>query len=88
MYYAYESIMLNEFTSLSFVCTQANTVPHGAGYDNSGFQTCAVSGSTPGQLSVAGEAYVASEYGFVPDHLWRNVGINAGFFLFFASCVA
>lgn len=88
MYYAYESIMVNEFSSQTFACSEADIVPRGGQYNNPSFQTCAVAGSSPGDLTVKGRSYLSSQYSFHHSHLWRNVGINAAFFLFFSICVA
>ena len=88
MYYAFESMMLNEFSSRTFSCSESDIVPRGGAFGDQRYQTCAVSGSTPGLLDVDGQSYLFTEYGFHNNHLWRNIGINAGFFLFFAVCVA
>ena len=80
--------MLNEFASQTFTCSESDVVPRGEGFNDVKFQACAVTGSTPGQLSVNGQSYLSSEYGFHQDNLWRNIGINAAFFAFFALCVA
>ena len=80
--------MVNEFSSETFSCSEGDIVPRGNVFDDIRFQTCAVSGSSPSQLSVSGQSYLSSEYNFHSDRLWRNIGINAAFFLFFAICVA
>ena len=88
MYYAFESMMVNEFSSEAFSCSETDVVPRGQGFTDSRFQTCAVPGSSPGNLVVSGQPYLSTEYHFQSDHLWRNVGINIAFFVFFAVCVA
>lgn len=88
MYYAFESMMVNEFSSETFHCSEQDVAPRGEGFTNTNFQTCAVSGSSPGDLTVNGQSYLSSEYNFHANHLWRNIGINAAFFVFFAICVA
>jgi ATP-binding cassette subfamily G (WHITE) protein 2 (SNQ2) len=88
MYYGFESVMLNEIASSSYGCSTADIVPTGAGFSDSRFQSCALSGSSPGDLLLKGAAYIETFYDFRDSHLWRNVGINAGFFLFFSVLVA
>lgn len=88
MYYAFESMMVNEFSSQTFRCSENEIVPRGGAFGDQSFQTCAVSGSRPGLLDIDGKSYLSTEYDFHQGHLWRNIGINAGFFLFFALCVA
>lgn len=86
LYYAYESAVVNEFGDLSYTCSNGDLVPSGLGYDSIANQVCAVQGATPGSALVSGAAYVEDQFGFQVSHLWRNVGINAGFFVFFALC--
>ena len=88
MYYAFESMMVNEFSSETFQCSEQDVASRGEGFTDINFQTCAVFGSNPGHLTVDGHSYLASEYNFHANHLWRNIGINAAFFAFFAICVA
>lgn len=84
MYYAFESLMLNEMDSVSYQCSSADIVPS---YGNSANQVCAIPGSEPGSSTVAGSAYLSSMYSFVPLDKWRNIGINAGLFLVLATLV-
>lgn len=49
-------------------------------------QVCAVVGSQPGDRLLSGASYIHAQYEFKPSHLWRNVGINAALFVFFAFC--
>lgn len=87
MYYIFESIALNEFGSSSYACSLQNIVPRGASYNETSLQSCAVSGSVAGQLNLSGRLYLMVEYGFNYFHLWRNVAINAAFFVFFSIVV-
>ena len=87
MYYAFESVMLNEFVGSIYQCSGQDTVPRGSEYHEIAYQTCAVQSSTPGNLVLPGRGYLESVYSFIPSHLWRNVGINLAFFGFFALCV-
>ena len=86
MYYAYESAMVSEFGDLSYTCSEADLAPIGPQYDLVANQVCAVPGGLPGESMVSGADYVRAMYGFAPSHLWRNVGVNVGIFVFFALC--
>ncbi|KAJ5646156.1 hypothetical protein N7490_002528 [Penicillium lividum] len=87
MYYIFESISLNEIGDSTYQCSAKDTVPVGLSYNDTSYQTCAVSGSLPGHLDLSGKLYLMAEYGFHSLHKWRNVGINAAFFIFFSVLV-
>ncbi|RAH54522.1 ATP-binding cassette transporter [Aspergillus piperis CBS 112811] len=87
MYYIFESIALNEIGSNLYACSLQNIVPRGASYNETSLQACAVSGSVAGQLNLSGRLYLMVEYRFNYFHLWRNVAINAAFFVFFSTIV-
>lgn len=78
--------MVNEFGNLQYTCSPSDLAPNGASFDLIENQVCAVPGAVPGQALVSGAAYVRDQYGFEVSNLWRNVGINAAFFVFFALC--
>ncbi|KAI1397475.1 ABC transporter PeaB1 [Hypoxylon fuscum] len=86
LYYAYESAMVNEFGDLSYTCSETDLAPSGPGYGSITNQVCAVQGAVPGESLVSGAAYVREQFDFQVSHLWRNVGINAAIFAFFALC--
>ncbi|MCJ1267220.1 hypothetical protein MMC22_007105 [Lobaria immixta] len=86
LYYAFESVMVNEFASLNYHCSADDLIPSGVGYDSMANQVCAVVGSSPGQGTMSGRPYLEAQYGFQSSHLWRNIGINAGLFFAFAIC--
>ncbi len=86
LYYAFESVMVNEFSSVSYSCANKDLAPSGPGYNNIAYQVCAVVGSDPGQANLAGASYLRILYGFERSHLWRNIGINAALFLAMATC--
>ena len=88
MYYAYETMMINQFWDQSYSCASNSIAPHGPQFNDVGYQSCAIPGAEPGSLEVAGQSYLRTQYEFQEKHLWRNVGINAGFFVFFSLCVA
>ncbi|KAI1371039.1 ATP-binding cassette transporter [Hypoxylon crocopeplum] len=87
MYYAFESVMLNEFVSSGYQCSTLDTVPRGPEYNDTTFQACAVQSSVPGNLILSGRSYLEAVYTFFQSNLWRDVGINAAFFGFFVICV-
>ncbi|KOC16431.1 ATP-binding cassette transporter [Aspergillus flavus AF70] len=87
MYYIFESVALNEIGTSSYQCSSGDIVPRGSAYNETSYQACAVSGSVAGELSLSGRLYLMAEYGFKNTHLWQNVGINAGFFVFFSVVV-
>ncbi|KAH8434304.1 uncharacterized protein LDX57_011950 [Aspergillus melleus] len=84
LYYGFESVMVNEFGSLSYECSPNDLVPTGPGYDSIRNQVCAIIGSQPGERLLSGISYLQAQYGFEQSHLWRNVGINIAFFIVFA----
>ncbi|KAF3401974.1 Brefeldin A resistance protein [Penicillium rolfsii] len=86
LYYAFESVMVNEFENLDYQCSASDLVPSGLGYTNIAHQVCTVVGSQPGESVLSGASYIRGQYGFEQSHLWRNVGINAALFVFFAVC--
>lgn len=78
--------MANEFGNLEYTCSASDLVPQGAEYTSAANQVCAVPGAVPRQSFVSGAAYLQEQYGFSVSNLWRNVGINGAFFVFFALC--
>lgn len=78
--------MVNEFRDLSYQCSPSDIVPSGSTYTNMTNQACVVVGSRAGELFISGMSYLQEQYGFERIHLWRNVGINAALFVFFALC--
>lgn len=80
--------MVNEFGNLMYTCSDSDLTPNGPSYDGNYGRVCAVKGAETGQQLVSGAAYLWEQYGFEVSNLWRNVGINAALFLFFALCTA
>ena len=81
--YAFESLMVNEFSSRSFSCS--NFVPQGPGYTNVDplSRTCSVVGGAAGSSTVSGDDYLALSFQYYRSHLWRNLGIIYAFVAFF-----
>lgn len=73
--YAFESLMINEFSGRQFSCS--NYVPHGPGYlkVNSHQKMCAAIGAEPAAFLVDGTKYLVSTFQYYPEHLWRNLGV-------------
>ena len=79
IYFALESLLINEFQGRSFTCTEV--VPSGPGYGGSTglAQSCVALGSEPGSLQVDGQRYIETMYEASVDHKWRNLGILLAF---------
>ena len=75
IYYAFESLMVNEFTGREFECNQF--VPAGPGgsgaYANLAQDqfACSAVGAQPGSNFVNGDEYIASAYDYYKSHKWR-----------------
>jgi ATP-binding cassette subfamily G (WHITE) protein 2 (PDR) len=79
IYFALESLLINEFQGRSFTCTEI--VPSGPGYEGTtGLgQSCAALGSEPGGLQVDGLRYIETAYEVDAAHKWSNLGILLAF---------
>ncbi|BGP12461.1 hypothetical protein JCM10213_006973 [Rhodosporidiobolus nylandii] len=75
--YSYEAVLANEFHDLSLQCSPSHIVPSGPSYHDPAHQTCALPGSSPGSLTVNGDAYLSLVYDFSYARIWRNLGILA-----------
>ncbi|KAF2261903.1 putative ABC multidrug transporter [Lojkania enalia] len=85
IFYAYESIMINEFRDRVFPC--ATFIPSGPAYtsNKASSKICAVIGAKSGEDFIGGENYIQSKYKYQPEHLWRNLGLII--VLMFGYCV-
>ncbi|KAK7466063.1 Multidrug resistance protein [Stygiomarasmius scandens] len=88
--YAFESLMINEFTGREFPCSLF--VPSDLGgvlpqYSNlTGTQRiCATAGAAPGSAVVDGGQYLAQTFNYVKSHEWRNLGILFVFMILFCA---
>ncbi len=63
--------MINEFHNREFPCS--NFVPSGPGYGSVGAfnRICATVGAREGAISVSGEEYLYSGFGYQPSNKWR-----------------
>lgn len=73
--YAFESLMINEFSSRRFPCS--TFVPFGPEYVGVGGNNsvCKAVGGTPGETFIDGDAYINTSFSYYHSHLWRNLGI-------------
>lgn len=69
--YAFESLMVNEFSGREFPCM--TYIPSGPGYENSTDLThsCSTKGAVPGRMTVNGDAYINTTFEYYQPHLWR-----------------
>ncbi|RLV93785.1 Multidrug resistance protein CDR1 [Spathaspora sp. JA1] len=81
--YAFESLMVNEFSDRYFEC--ANFVPSGGPYDSISInnRVCTIVGAQPGESLVSGTLYLKLSYNYENVHKWRNLGICIGYAFFF-----
>lgn len=64
-----------EFHGRDFTCAPASIIPSGADYNDPTLQSCASTGVRPGELSLNGDEYIGSEFGFSFNNLGRDFGI-------------
>lgn len=82
--YGFEMLMSNEFYDLVMECVPPLLVPFG--YEGEAqYQSCAITGSVPGERSVSGAAYIEESFTYTRSHLWRNFGFMWAFFAFFLA---
>ena len=82
--YGFEALMANEFYDLEIQCVPPYIVPQVPGAEAQ-YQSCALQGSQPGQLTVNGADYIQTAFQYSRSHLWRNFGIICAFFGFFVA---
>lgn len=73
--YAFESLMVNEFSGRSVACVQFT--PSGGDYDNvdPSNRICMTTGAQAGSEVVNGDTWLRVNYAYEKSHLWRNLGI-------------
>ncbi|ERT01100.1 hypothetical protein HMPREF1624_02339 [Sporothrix schenckii ATCC 58251] len=83
--YAFESLMVNEFSNRQFTCDTYVPNPAIAGYGNvsGNNHVCATVGSVTGQPFVDGDVYLNKSFHYYASHRWRNFGIIIAFIIFF-----
>ena len=79
IYYALESLLINEFQGRSFTCTEI--IPSGPAYEGiTGLErSCSALGSEAGSLQVDGTRYIQVMYEASVGNKWRNFGILLAF---------
>lgn len=86
--YAFGALLGSDIAPMEMECVEPQFVPYGAGYDNPAQRSCTLAGSTPGSSVVSGKDYLAIQYGASAQHVWGNVGILIGFWIFFGIMAA
>ncbi|KAL2838950.1 ABC-2 type transporter-domain-containing protein [Aspergillus pseudodeflectus] len=83
--YAFESLMVNEFSGRTFEC--GLYMPDGPGYEDTprSAQICSGRGAVAGQEYIDGDAYLNTSFEYYRSHLWRNYGIILAFMFFFLA---
>ncbi|KAL9123282.1 MAG: hypothetical protein Q9187_000154 [Circinaria calcarea] len=82
--YAFEALMINEFSGRIFTCSRF--VPMGPGYDVSGLnKICSTVGAVTGAAVIDGDMYINQSFQYYQSHLWRNLGIVFAFMIFFCA---
>ncbi|KAH9822134.1 ABC-2 type transporter-domain-containing protein [Melampsora americana] len=85
--YSFGALMANEFSRLNLSCEGRSIIPNGPGYPAAlgPNQVCTLQGARPGEPLVRGEDYIQAAYDYSSGNIWRNVGIEIGFFLVFST---
>ncbi|KAL8945039.1 MAG: hypothetical protein Q9216_000023 [Gyalolechia sp. 2 TL-2023] len=80
--YAFEALMINEFHDRTIPCTQY--IPQGPGYGDvlPNERICATTGAAAGADFVDGDTYLAINFNYHADHLWRNFGVMIAMMIF------
>jgi ATP-binding cassette, subfamily G (WHITE), member 2, PDR len=83
--YAFEALMVNEFTGRDFECTQFVPSAQFPGFENvpNEFRACSAVGSVAGSTVVNGDTYLALGFKYYNANRWRNFGIILAFMAFF-----
>ncbi|OJJ46232.1 hypothetical protein ASPZODRAFT_133248 [Penicilliopsis zonata CBS 506.65] len=81
--YAFEALMINEFSERRFPCSQY--IPSGPGYENvpADSRICNGDGAVAGESYIDGDKYINTAFQYYRSHLWRNFGILVIFFVAF-----
>ncbi|PSR88503.1 ABC transporter [Coniella lustricola] len=80
VYYAFESMVINEFSGREFDCTSFIPADPASGDPF----VCDGAGARPGATTISGDDYIEAAFGFHKADLWRNLGILIGIFAVFA----
>lgn len=82
--YAFESLLVNEFSGRQFRCTEIVPLMQLSEYANvdPANQVCSAVGSVPGSPFVDGDRYLNLSFQYYASSKWRNLGIIIGFMTF------
>lgn len=80
IFYAFESIVSNEFHGRQFECMEYIPPPK---FQQGRSFTCSYVGSVAGRNHISGDAYIAGSFDYSYSHIWRNYGILLAFLVFF-----
>lgn len=64
-----------EFHNRDFPCSSGSVIPSGPGYDDPSLQSCAATGVQRGEMSINGDDYLRTEFGFSYANVGRDFGI-------------
>lgn len=80
--YAFEALMINEFHNRTIDCSKF--IPDGPGYEDVSLEQkiCSTTGAAAGASFVDGDTYLAVNFRYFADHLWRNLGIMIALMIF------
>lgn len=82
IYYAFESLIANEFHGRQFECSAY--IPNYENLVGDSF-ICAVVGAVAGERYVSGDRFIEENYGYSYSNIWRNLGIIIAFWVFFTT---
>jgi hypothetical protein len=86
--YAFEAVLSNEFSDRTMLCSPMQTIPYGPSYTDSRYEGCAIPGTAPGNLQVAGSDYLGETFDYTRSHLWRNFGVLIAFTILYILVTA
>eukprot|EP01114_Cavostelium_apophysatum_P010052 TRINITY_DN2344_c0_g1_i2.p1 TRINITY_DN2344_c0_g1~~TRINITY_DN2344_c0_g1_i2.p1 ORF type:complete len:923 (+),score=187.48 TRINITY_DN2344_c0_g1_i2:174-2942(+) len=71
--YAFKALFINEFSGLTFDCSDAGSIPYGTNYTDERYKSCSLPGNKPGKSVVQGDDYLEAVTGFDASKLAINV---------------
>ncbi|KAH8899834.1 hypothetical protein GQ53DRAFT_202929 [Thozetella sp. PMI_491] len=86
--YAFEALMVNEFSGRHYICTDYVPNPIIPGYANVGDanKVCSAVGAKAGLSYVLGDDYINSNFAYYAEHRWRDFGLIIVFTIGFLVC--
>ena len=75
VFYTFSALLSTEFHDLPLECTGDSVIPNGPSYTDPRYQTCALAGNIPAELTVLGDNYVQQTFGYKYDNVWINFAI-------------